>query len=90
MKAIIDGRGTGKTSRLLLLAKENDGVIVCHNPEDLRYKAYSYGLVGIDFISFNDYIEGNYNTEKPVFIDELNLFLKKTDKNICGYTLSEE
>jgi hypothetical protein len=32
MYRIIDGRGTGKTSRLMLLAKENNGVIVCANP----------------------------------------------------------
>ena len=32
MYRIIEGRGTGKTSRLMLLAKEADGVIVCSNP----------------------------------------------------------
>ena len=29
MYRIIDGRATGKTSRLMLLAKENDGIVVC-------------------------------------------------------------
>lgn len=38
MYRIIDGRGTGKTSRLMLLAKENNGVIVCANPQKMREK----------------------------------------------------
>ena len=33
MYRIIDNRGTGKTSRLLLLAKENNGIIVCKRPD---------------------------------------------------------
>lgn len=32
MYRIIDGRASGKTSRLLLLAKENNGIVVCANP----------------------------------------------------------
>ena len=43
MYRIIDGRGTGKTSRLMLLAKENNGVIVCANPQKMREKAEVYG-----------------------------------------------
>jgi hypothetical protein len=39
MYRIIDGRGTGKTSRLLLLAKEHDGIVVCAYPEWMREKA---------------------------------------------------
>ena len=55
MYRIIDGRGTGKTSRLLLLAKENDGIVVCKNPDHMREKAYAYGLTGIDFASYYEY-----------------------------------
>ena len=57
MYRIIDGRGTGKTSRLLLLAKENNGIVVCAYPEWMREKAYAYGLTGIDFISYTDFIK---------------------------------
>ena len=32
MYRIIDTRASGKTSRLMLLAKENNGVFVCANP----------------------------------------------------------
>ena len=58
MYRIIDGRGTGKTSRLLLLAKEHDGIVVCAYPEWMKEKAYKYGLVGINFISYSDFIKG--------------------------------
>ena len=51
MYKIIDERSSGKTSRLMLLAKENNGVIVCHAPQAMQEKAYGYGITGIDFIS---------------------------------------
>ena len=96
MYRIIDGRGTGKTSRLLLLAKENNGIVVCHNPEAMREKAYGYGLVGIDFASYyeyTDYLDGYGDSifeNKPIFIDEIELFLQMFDSNIQGYTISNE
>ena len=42
MYRIIDGKGTGKTGRLLLLAKENDGIVVCANPTKTREQAHHY------------------------------------------------
>lgn len=57
MYRIIDGRGTGKTSRLMLLAKENNGVIVCANLAKMREKAEVYGIVGLEFLSYKDFME---------------------------------
>ena len=90
MYRIIDGRGTGKTSRLLLLAKENNGIVVCKNPEMMREKAYRYGITGIDFIPYHLYLPNERNDERTVFIDELELYLKSWNKNIAGYTISNE
>ena len=91
MYRIIDNRSTGKTSRLLLLAKESNGIVVCANPSVMREKAYSYGIVGVDFLSYEQYAyTDNYDITKPIFIDELELFLKKFDYNISGYTISKE
>lgn len=56
MYRIIDKRGTGKTSRLFLLAKEENAAIICRNPEAMREKAHRYGITGLDFISYNDFI----------------------------------
>mgnify|MGYP003464479803 CR=1 FL=1 len=44
MYRIIDERGSGKTSRLMLLAKETGGVIVCSNPKGMAEKARAYGI----------------------------------------------
>ena len=59
MYRIIDGRGSGKTSRLLLLAKENNATVICANPKAMETKAHAYGLVGINFISYRDAIGSN-------------------------------
>lgn len=90
MYKIIDGRSTGKTSRLLLLAKENNGIVVCSNPFALKEKAYAYGIVGIDFISYSEYLANPKFTNRPIFIDEIELFLRRMDGKIMGYTLSNE
>lgn len=90
MYQIIDGRGSGKTSRLMLLAKENNGVLVCSNPEAMKTKARAYGLVGFDIISYYDYFQHNYDYGKMVFIDELELYVRSLGNNVSGYTLSIE
>jgi hypothetical protein len=92
MNRIIDGRSTGKTSRLMLLAKENNGIIVCQNPVALRQKAYAYGITGIDYLAYEEYLELVYCNAvyRPIYIDEVEQFLKHLDNNIKGYSLSEE
>ena len=64
MYRIIDSRGSGKTSRLMLLAKETGAIIACSNPSAMRQKAYAYGITGIEFISYKDLFTDNYDDEK--------------------------
>jgi DNA polymerase elongation subunit (family B) len=91
MYQIIDDRASGKTSRLFLLAKENNGIVVCRNPKGMRDKALAYGIVGIDFISYQDYPKiMATNKTQPVFIDELSSFWKYCDPHFSGYTESKE
>lgn len=95
MIKIIDKRGTGKTSRLFLIAKENNGVIICRSPRDMREKAYRYGITGLDFISYDDYwgdINGttDFIAGRKIYVDELSSLLKAWDNDIDGYTESEE
>ena len=97
MYRIIDKKASGKTSRLLLLAKENNGVVVCSNPDKMREKAYGYGITGIDFISYDDFdydVSNSHgagtNYGKPVFIDELDKYLNYLNYDIQGYTISED
>ena len=90
MYRIVDSRSSGKSSRLMLLAKESDGIIVCKYPQSMRAKAYAYGLVGFDIISYQDYLEGNYDSNKQCFIDEIEEFVKTIGNNLYGYTLTCE
>ena len=74
----------------MLLAKETNSAIACSNPSAMRQKAYSYGITGIDFISYSDLFTGGW-TEENVLIDELEEFVKQyIDANITGYSLTNE
>lgn len=88
MYRIIDSRATGKTSRLMLLAKENDGIVVCKDPNIMRDKAYRYGITGINFMSYREFF--NSHPTQPCYIDEIDLFLKSINPNVDGYTISNE
>ena len=91
MYRIIDNRSTGKTSRLILLAKETNSIIACANPNAMYQKALGYGIVGIDFIHYDEINKEEYK-DKNIMIDEAELFLKHLCKNnnLVGYTLSME
>ena len=91
MYRIIDGRSSGKTSRLMLLAKETGAKIACSNPNAMRQKAYAYGITGIDFIPYSDLFNGAIDHEDKVMIDELEHFIRDyIDGNLVGYTLSKD
>lgn len=88
MYQVIDVRGSGKTSRLMLLAKENDGVLVCSNPHAMQQKAKAYGLAGFEIISYVDYWEHNYPMGKQIFIDELDKCVLAWGNHLNGYSLT--
>ena len=96
MYRIIDGRGTGKTSRLFLLAKEAGIPIICQCPQDMREKAYSYGITGIDFIGYQEALTARDMSDaiKDVFIDNIEQFsyyvLMKNHFKLKGFTISNE
>ena len=90
MYRIIDSRSSGKTSRLMLLAKETGSVIACMNPSAMRQKAHAYGITGLQFISYSDLFTGEYD-EDTIMIDELETFVSNyIDGKLTGYTLSDE
>ena len=90
MYRIIDSRSSGKTSRLMLLAKETGSVIACMNPSAMRQKARAYGIIGVQFISYSDLFTGEYDSNK-VMIDEIEVFVSNyMDGELTGYTLSNE
>ena len=93
MYRIIDKRSSGKTSRLLLLAKEHNGIIVCQNPDKMMKRAHTLGLTGIQYLSYGEFTQKifeNVEYDKPIFIDDLELYLRIYEPNIAGYTISED
>lgn len=94
MYRIIDKRATGKTSRLMLLAKEKNIPIACMHPHVMSAKALAYGLTGINFISYSDLLDDHSRGRKDedVLVDELEVFVQYAIKNyhLKGYTLSDE
>lgn len=89
MYRIIDSRSSGKTSRLMLLAKENGAAIACANPSAMRQKALAYGITGIEFIPYSHLFNGEY--DGSVLIDELEVFVKSfIDSSVIGYSLTNE
>jgi hypothetical protein len=94
MYRIVDGRGTGKTSRLMLLAKDIGATIVCSNPHAMEQKAHAYGITGINFISYGEFTpERRAGDTGKYLIDELEAYLDhhfRYETRIVGYTISEE
>lgn len=93
MYRIIDGRGSGKTSRLMLLAKETGAAIACSNPWAMAEKAKTYGIVGIDFISYEDlFYKDDFTIRgRKILIDEIENFIQYLlSGKLIGYTLSNE
>lgn len=90
MYRVIGGRGSGKTSQLMLLAKEQNASIACSNPSAMRKKAEAYGITGLNFISYSELFSKNHDKEN-IMIDEMENFVKHyIDCNLTGYTLTNE
>lgn len=95
MIRIIDDRSTGKTGRLMLLAKDTGALFVCENPYAMKQKAHAYGITGIDFISYYDFLDGNKlrgMRDKPVVIDEMETMVKYQNPSlkVIGYSISKD
>ncbi len=92
MYRIIDDRSTGKTNKLMEQAKENDAVFVCSNPSSMRAKAEAYGISGLNFVSYTDFIHTFDPDIHNYVVDELESFVKCIFANgpeLIGYTLSK-
>lgn len=100
MYRIIDGRGTGKTSKLMRLAKEHNAIFVCAIPKAMEIKSHAYGITGIRFISyceFKNMLNNEFLDEDgfvgDVVIDELESYINYTlgaALKLVGYSISEE
>ncbi len=57
MFRIIGNRCTGKTYQLMQYAKDNDAIFVCSNPRSMRIKAEQYGIIGLNCISYSEFLK---------------------------------
>ena len=90
MYRIIDERGSGKTSRLMLLAKETGGIIVCSNARAMQEKAKAYGITGLEFVGYGDFVRYP-NLYNKFYIDEMEAFISYVfGKGMEGYSISKE
>lgn len=93
MYRIIDKRGSGKTSRLMLLAKETGATIVCSMPRGFESKAQAYGITGLKFVSYHEFLNPVYRKEHPeerFLIDEVDGLLKRINGHVIGYCLTPD
>lgn len=95
MKRIIDGRGTGKTYKLLVAASDQGATVVCSNPHSFADKALRYGIYGLKFLSYDELLGGGNSVGEKIMIDELENFLNYMCQyspacQLIGYTLSNE
>ena len=91
MFIVSGGRGTGKTRTLVERAKAEDGIIVCEDTIAMREKAHSYGVTGINIISYDDLYECKVDSYgKPLFIHDINRFITYSFHEVKGYSVSNE
>ena len=92
MIRIINSRGTGKTRELMFTAKDNDAVFVCSNPHAIRNKAENYGIIGLTFMSYSEFINESRGRRDKFVVDELEGLIRAMNPamEFIGYSLSEE
>jgi hypothetical protein len=82
MEYIIGGRSTGKTRKLIEAAKEQGAMVICRNAPAMRKKAEAYGIIGVEFISYDDISSGRIISDLSEWIpgrymiDEVSDFLE--------------
>lgn len=89
MFVVSGGRGIGKTRTLLERVKSEDAIVVCEDTIEMRERAYSYGITGLNLITYEEYCKLDSQTiGKPVYIVDTNKLLLHINSNTKGYTIS--
>ena len=97
-KYIVGGRSTGKTRKLLELAKEKNALVICKNPAAMGRKAEAYGIYGLKFAGYGDSLTclledtiGNPLCCEKFVVDETKEFLDYIfAANCVGYSQTED
>lgn len=90
MIRLINSRCTGKTTELLRQANKNNGIVACPSLE-VEGVASLAKYLGYDKVTIIPYRNiHKQNPDQPIYIDELEMFIKYINKSIVGYSLSLE
>lgn len=90
MIKLIGERGSGKTGKLIELAAEQGGTIVCKNPNHIVEKGYSMGITSLNVVSYVQYLASKDAVNGPVFVDDMDALLEAIDPRIAGFTAARE
>ena len=94
MYRIIDNKASGKTHQLMEIAKANNAIFVCSNPRAMEAKAHAYGIVGIEFVGYYEFLDHRGKDIGNYVIDEIETFFQYACKfhgmsdELVGYTLT--
>lgn len=90
MIKLIGERGSGKTEKLIDIAVENNGTIVCKKPQHIVEMGYSMGLTNLKVVSYDSYLANKESVEGPVYVDDMDSLLETLDSRIAGFTAARE
>lgn len=91
MFIISGGKGIGKTRTLIERVKAEDGILVCEDTISMRERAYGYGITGLNLISYDDLYECKVDSyDKPIYIHDINKFIKYSFQEVKGYSVCNE
>ena len=89
MFIISGGHGTGKTRALVERVKAEDGILVCEDTIAMRERVYSYGITGLNIISYDELYECRVDSyDKAIFIHDINSFIKYGFPEVKGYSIN--
>jgi len=85
MIKIIGEPGSGKTKQLMKMCFDEGATFVCKNPEAKTVKAHAYGFIGLNIISYQDFLlNSNYN-ENNAYLDDIDEFLEIIGCKVKGF-----
>ena len=88
MFIVSGGRGIGKTKTLLERVKAEDGIIVCEDTIEMRERAYGYGITGLNIMTYDELYECKVDRyDKPIYIHDINEFIKYSFPEVKGYSI---
>jgi hypothetical protein len=91
MFIVSGGKGTGKTRTLIARTVAEEGILVCEDPVAMRNRAHRYGITGLNTISYEELYERTAeNINRPVFIHDINAFIRHGFSSVQGYSVNTD